>query len=125
MRRIFAGGLAAVAATMLSGLTASASYFCEDEPPVTIVTPAGHHVTVNNFLTTERAYAHLLKRVAVTGYAEPAGEGRSLLHIYVFLPKGGASHVHVTSRTQRFETQTERDGVWGEIIELEMTVPLG
>ena len=98
--------------------------WCETDPPVSVVTAGGHHVTVNNFLGTTRANRHLLERAVVFGYAEPAGEGASTIHVFVVLPKGGSAYVRATSKSGRFDQVTESTGRWGDVIQLELTVPV-
>ena len=100
--------------------------WCDSEPPVTVVTPAGHHVTVNNFLSAPVQDRHLLNGAIVTGYATPAEEdsGESVLHILVWLPHGGAQYVNIKSETARFSQVAEGRGEWGELVELTLTVPI-
>lgn len=121
--------LALVAATMaaLAGPLPALAWvdWCDSEPPVTVVTPAGHRVTVNNFLSAPVQDRHLLKNAVVTGYAT-AGEtsGKSVVHIWVWLPHGGAQYVKITSRTERFDQVAAGRGNWGELVELTLTLPI-
>lgn len=98
--------------------------WCETDPPVHVITPAGHALEINNFLGTTKANSHLLKQAVVFGYAEPAGPGQSLVHVLVYLPHGGSAYVHVRSQTARFDQSSEADGSWGRLLELELYVPV-
>ncbi len=100
------------------------SSFCEDDPPVQVVTPAGHNLTVNNYLIYERQDRRLMKHAQVYATASPAGPGHTLVVIHVLTPPGGHSSIHVNSKTDRFETSTFADGEWGDEIDLQMTLAI-
>jgi hypothetical protein len=100
------------------------SSFCEDDPPVQVVTPAGHNLTVNNYLIYERQDRRLMKHAQVYATASPAGPGHTLVVIHVLTPPGGHSGIHVNSKTDRFETSTFADGEWGDEIDLQMTLAI-
>jgi hypothetical protein len=126
MTRIRGFGLAIAAA--VAGLALGAtpgmawSSFCEDDPPVQVVTPAGHNVTVNNFLIYQRQDRRLMRHATLYGTATPAGPGHTLVVIHVLTPTGGEGGIHVNSKTERFETTTFADGRWGKEIDLYMTL---
>jgi hypothetical protein len=126
MTRIRSWGLAlgAVGAGLALGATPGLAWssFCEDDPPVQVVTPAGHNVTVNNFLTYERQDRHLMRHATLYATASPAGPGHTLVVIHVLTPAGGHSGIHVDSTTDRFEATTFADGGWGTEIDLYMTL---
>ncbi|MEP7106062.1 MAG: hypothetical protein ABI838_09470 [Chloroflexota bacterium] len=96
--------------------------FCESDPPVQVVTPAGHNVTINNWMLIETSNRHLLKQVVVYGTTEPYGPGHTLVTIHIHTPHGGQGKVHVTSRSTRFQQNANADGGWGEEIQLQMVL---
>jgi hypothetical protein len=98
------------------------SSFCEDDPPVQVVTPAGHNVTVNNFLIYERQDRRLMRHATLYATATPAGPGHTLVVIHVLTPEGGHSAIHVNSKTDRFQSRTFADGQWGTEIDLYLTL---
>jgi len=126
MTRIRGCGLAlAVAGAGLAlGATPGMAWssFCEDDPPVQVVTPAGHNVTVNNFLIYQRQDRHLMRHAALYATATPAGPGQTLVVIHVLTPAGGHGGIRVNSKSDRFETSTFADGEWGKEIDLYMTL---
>lgn len=125
MRRI---GMAAFAALAAAFLPASQAFawmdWCDSEPPLTVVTPGGHHVTVNNFLSAPRADRHLLEKAWVYGYAESEQPGESEVHVYVVLPRGGSEFVRVNSKSVHYSAETSANGRWGTVIELDLSVPV-
>lgn len=126
MRRLVMGG--AVSAAIGLGLAATPALawnsWCDNEPPVTVVTPAGHHVTVNNWISVPDQDRHLLQEMIVYGDTEPGAEpGTTVIHIHVLTPEGGSRYVHVTSSTGRFEQVSTADGDWDSEIDIDLTVP--
>ena len=117
--------LGASAALALAGTPALAwNSWCDDEPPVTVVTPAGHHVTINNWISVPIQDRRLLRRMVVYGEAEPgAVAGTTTVHVHVITPGGGSKYVHVTSSAGRFETVSTADGGWASEITLTLTLP--
>ena len=118
----FASTLAFVTALAATPVLAYNSW-CDDEPPVTVVMPSGAHVTINNFLSYEVQDRHLVKQAVLYGTAVAAGDGQALVTIYVKTPPGGHSAIHVTSRTQRFQQQTQNSAGWGSVTELQLLLP--
>ena len=122
-RGMVAATAAALVAT-LAGASPGLAYqsYCESDPPLQVVTPAGHRVTINNWMQIETSNRHLLKQVVVYGTTEPYGPGHTLVHIHIRTPHGGQGKVHVTSRTTRFQQNADADGTWGQEIELLMVL---
>jgi hypothetical protein len=122
------GKLAASGAALVAALAATASpalayqSYCESDPPVQVVTPAGHIVTINNWMAVETSNRHLLRQVVVYGTTEPYGPGHTLVTIHIRTPHGGQGRVHVTSRTARFQQDAIADGGWGQEIQLQMVL---
>lgn len=126
MRKLAIGG--AMGAAVALGLTATPALawnsWCDGEPPVTMVTPAGHHVTVNNWISVPVQDRHLLRRMVVYGDTQPGAEpGTTVVRIHVVTPNGGSRYVHVTSSTDRFRQVSNADGDWNSEITLELIVP--
>lgn len=98
--------------------------WCDEEPPVTVVTPAGHHVTINNWISVPVQNRHLLKHMVVTGEtaAGPA-TGTTTVHIRVRTPEGGSLYVHVKSSSVHYDQASTADGDWGSEIVLTLTLP--
>ncbi|HEX6547465.1 MAG TPA: response regulator transcription factor [Candidatus Dormibacteraeota bacterium] len=126
VRRILvAAALAASAA--VAGVTPTAAYnsWCEDEPPVTVVTPGGQHVTINNWISVPVQDRHLLRKVHVYGEAVPGADpDTTLVTVHVITPRGGSNTVRITSSTQRFDQRDYEEGGWGSEIILKVTIPV-
>lgn len=120
--------LAASSAAVTAALAVTASpalayqVFCESDPPVQVVTPAGHNVTINNWMTVETSDRHLLKQVVVYGTTEPYGPGQTLVTIHIHTPRGGQGQVHVRSRSSRFEQGAVGEGGWDQDIQVQMVL---
>ncbi len=125
MKGLIAATAAAGSMLVTQGATALAwNTWCDDEPPLTVVTPGGSHVTVNNFVSAERSNLQLIHQVSVSGYAEAAGPGQSVVHVFVRTPAGGANSVFVTSRDQRFGVGTQGITGWGDVLRLDLVLPV-
>ena len=125
LRRVMVAiGAAGIAAIVPASQGLAWVDWCDSDPPVHLITPAGHAIEINNFLGSTHKNQRLLKRAIVYGYVEPAGPGHSLVHIVVILPEGGDSHVHVRAQTDRFGQSADTDLEWGEEAELELTVAM-
>jgi len=121
MRRwALALSMAGAALGMSAAPAGAWSSFCEDDPPVQVVTPAGHNVTINNFVLYHVQDRHLMRHVQFYATAYPAGPGHTFVVIHMVTPKGGMGAVRVTSRTQRFQQETVASGGWGEETRLYM-----
>ncbi len=122
-----AAALAGAGAALAGTLPVQAyNTWCEDEPPVTVITPAGHHVTINNFLAYEVQDRRLLRSIVVSGTAEPTGRpGETRVIVHVVTPRGGHAPLRVRSATVRFETEASGQIAWGSDLQLELTLPTG
>lgn len=127
MRRItLAAALSAAAAIGLAAQPALAwNSWCDDEPPVTVVTPNGHRVTINNWISVPIQDRRLLRSMAVSGEAYAGEEtGTSVIVIHVHTPHGGSQYVRVTSSTMRYQEVSTAEGGWDTDVYLVLTVPV-
>ena len=118
-----------VAATLATGLLVAAPagasaniLWCMGDPPVQVVTPGGHYVTVNNYLFGSPVYRHLFRQVTADGYAIPDGALGTLVTVHVRVPEG-LEHLIVVSSQQHYRVTTSGDGRGGEVITLTLDVP--
>lgn len=129
MMRKLPTALAVAASSVLAlGSTPAMAWnsWCDTDPPLTVVTPSGQHVTINNWISVPAEDRAMLRDMVVTGDTEPGDEaGTTIVHIHVSTPDGGARFVHVTSSAGRYQETTEAAGDWGSDIELDLTVPVG
>ena len=115
----------ALAAGLVAAAPSSASaniLWCAGDPPVQVVTPAGHYLVVNNYLYVSPAYLHLARKVTADGYAIPDGALATLVTVHVHVP-AGLSHLVVVSAQQHYRVTTSGDGGGGTEITLTLDVP--
>ena len=127
MRKLtVAGALGAAVALGLAAQPALAwNSWCDTEPPVTVLTPDGHRVTVNNWISVPVQDLHLLRSMEVSGAAYPgAEEGTSLVVIHVHTPRGGSQYVQITSSASRYQEVSSTRAGWGTDVYLFLTVPV-
>ena len=113
------GGLLAGVMLMATSVAASANLvWCMSDPPVQVVTPGGHSLTVNNQVYLSAAARHLLNNVTDTASAAADGRGGTLVTVHVFVP--GAAHV--VSSVNRYGISTAKDG--STVVTLTLDVPI-
>ena len=125
MRRFrVALGMAVAAIAALSAVPALAwDSYCDTEPPVTLVTPNGNHVTINNFLSYSTSDRSLVHDVDVSATAAPAGDSLALVTITVETPSGGHRPLLVTSTSGRYDTSVSGLAPWGDSTTLYLVIP--
>ena len=125
MKRLLLGAAVAAAIAGAGARPALAwDDWCQDEPPVTVVTPAGHHVTINNYLAAPVQYRHDLQRATLTGTATTAGPGETLVTIRVHFPTHADSQVRVTSFSHVYQTSMTKDGNLYQDFVVKLTLPV-
>jgi hypothetical protein len=113
------GGLLAGVMLMATSVAASANVaWCMSDPPVQVVTPGGHSLTVNNQVYLSAAALHLMNDVTDTASAAADGRGGTLVTVHVFVP--GAAHV--VSSIYRYGVSAARDGT--NVVTLTLDVPI-
>jgi hypothetical protein len=113
------GGLLAGVMLMATSVAASANLvWCMSDPPVQVVTPGGHTLTVNNQVYLSAAARHLLNNVTDTASAAADGRGGTLVTVHVFVP--GAAHV--VSSVNRYGISAAKDG--SSVVTLTLDVPI-
>ena len=117
---------AAIAAGLMAAApgTASANItWCAGDPPVQVVTPGGHNLTVNNYLYVSPPYLHLARQVTADGYTVPDGALGTLVVVHIHVPQALA-HLYVVSSEQHYQVTTSTDGNGGSVLTLTLDVPL-
>jgi len=113
------GGLLAGVMLMATSVAASANFvWCMSDPPVQVVTPGGHALTVNNQVYLSAAARHLMNNVTDTASAAADGHGGTLVTVHVFVP--GAAHV--VSSVYRYGLSAANDG--SGVVTLTLDVPI-
>ncbi len=118
---------AAVVATAFSfGGAAPASamvLWCESDPPIQVVTPAGTNLTVNNMIYVPRYDMHLATHFPVSAAAAADGHGGTLITVHVQVA-WGVSLAHVVSSENRYQVASPGDGTGGTVVTTYLDVPI-
>jgi hypothetical protein len=125
MRRRVVVSASAVSLLMVAAGQVAASanmVWCVSDPPIQVVTPGGHNLTVNNTVYLPPSSQHLKGLISEDASAIPDGHGGSLVVVHVFIP-GGVSNGHVVSAENRFQISSEGSGSGGTLVTLYLDVP--
>ena len=97
--------------------------FAVSDPPIQVVTPGGHNLSVNNMVYLSPVDRHIAKQITAAASAGADGKGGSLITVHVYIPTGahGASVVSSNYRYRVTESDTTPDG--GTVLTLTLDVP--
>jgi hypothetical protein len=117
-RSVVAAVLLGGALLAASGGAASANIaWCIEDPPVQVVTPGGHTLTVNNMVYLPPSAIHLKGSITDDATAAPDGKGGTLITVHVHVP----ATAHVVSSQYRYRVSDQKDGT--TVITLYLDVP--
>lgn len=123
-RVVLVGALAAGMLVLGGQGAASANVmWCMSDPPIPLVTPGGHNVTVNNMVYISVIDRHLAKLITDDAAVAPDGRGGTLITVHVYIPGAihGAAVVSSNFRYQVHDTRTTPGG--GTVLTLILDVP--
>jgi hypothetical protein len=124
-RAVVVGALAA--GLLVAGGQGAASanvMWCVMDPPIQVVTPGGHNLSVNNMIYLSPIDRHIASRITDDAGAVPDGKGGSLITVHVFIPQG-AHGAHVVSNNFRYRvTDTSGAPGGGTVLILQLDVPI-
>ncbi|HSP08525.1 MAG TPA: hypothetical protein VLU92_02885 [Candidatus Dormibacteraeota bacterium] len=122
-KRLVVGTLAAGVMLVAGQATASANVmWCLSDPPIQLVTPGGHNITVNNMIYMPPVYRHLMSQVSDDASAAPDGHGGTLVTVNVRIPSA-VSQAHVVSSNNRYQVSTEAGAQGGVVVTLHLDLP--
>lgn len=84
--------------------------WCLSDPPIQVVTPGGHNLTVNNLVYLPPSALHLKNQIYDDATAAPDGHGGTLITVRVHVPNGVAAHIE--SSEYRYQVSTQGDGAY-------------
>src|SRR5258707_9268701 len=88
-RAVVVGALAAGLLVLGGQGAASANVmWCLSDPPIQIVTPGGHYLSVNNMIYLSPVDRHLARQITDDATAVPDGRGGTLITVRVHIPAG-------------------------------------
>lgn len=108
-RVILVGALAAGMLVLGAQGAATANVmWCMSDPPITLVTPGGHNITVNNMIYISVVDRHLASLITDDASVAPDGRGGTLVTVHVHVPAAihGAA---VVSNNFRYRVQDIRN----------------
>jgi hypothetical protein len=123
-RAVVVGALAA--GLLVAGGQGAASanvMWCVMDPPIQVVTPGGHNLSVNNMVYLSPVDRHLASRITDDASAISDGKGGTLITVHVVIPQGahGASVVSNNFRYRVTDTSGAPGG--GTVVTLLLDVP--
>lgn len=118
-RSVVGGALAAGAMLLAAQASASANVaWCVSDPPIQVVTPGGHYLTVNNQVYLPPYAMHLKSQIHDAAFATPDSSGGTLITVYVFVPDSA----RVVSSENRWRVTDTGDG--STVVTLHLHVPI-
>ena len=108
------GGQGAVSANVM---------WCVSDPPIALVTPGGHNVTVNNMIYLSPIDRHRASSITDAASTAPDGRGGTLITVHVYIP--AAVHgAFIRSSNYRYQvTDTDSTPTGGTVVTLSLDVP--
>src|SRR6266849_2743703 len=123
LTRIVPAALMAAALLLAGEATASANCeWCVYDPPIQVVTPGGHIVTVNNTIYLPPYERHLASHFTATATAVSNGHGGTHITVRVQIASGITS-AHVVSSVNRFQVTSAGGGAGGTVVTTDLDVP--
>lgn len=96
--------------------------WCVYDPPIQVVTPGGHNLTVNNAIYIPVNERHLASHFSASASAVSNGHGGTLITVNVYVPSAILT-AHVVARENRYQVSSEGGGTGGEVVSLGLDVP--
>lgn len=116
---VVAGVLVAGAMLLAAQVSASANVaWCISDPPIQVVTPGGHYLTINNDVYLPPYAMHLKRSIHDAAFATLDPSGGTLVTVYVFVPE----RAHVVSSANRWQVSDAGDG--SNLVTLYLHVPI-
>ncbi len=111
---LVAGGQGAASANVM---------WCLSDPPIQVVTPGGHTLSVNNMIYLSPVDRHIASRITDDASAISDGKGGTLITVHIVIPQG-AHGAQVVSNNFRYRV-TDSNGApgGGTIVTLQLDVP--
>jgi hypothetical protein len=124
-RRVILVGALAAGMLVLGGQGAATAnvMWCMSDPPILLVTPGGHNITVNNMIYISVVDRHLASQITDDATVAPDGTGGTLVTVHVHVPAAihGASVVSNNFRYRVQDTRNTPEG--GYTLTLTLDVP--
>ena len=123
LNRIVPAAIIAAALLIAGEATASANCeWCVYDPPIQVVTPGGHVLTVNNAIYLPPYERHLASHFTATATAVSNGRGGTHISVHVQIASG-ISSAHIVSSVNRFQVSSVGGGTGGTVVTTDLDVP--
>jgi len=86
------------------GIGSANVMWCLSDPPIQVVTPGGHYLSVNNMIYLSPIDRHIASQITDSATAAPDGRGGTLITVHVNIPRG-AHGASVLSSNYRYEVK--------------------
>ncbi len=123
-RVLVLGALAAGVLVMGGQGVASANVvWCLSDPPIQVVTPGGHYLSVNNMIYLSPVDLHIASQIWADASTATDGKGGTLITVHVYIPEAahGANVVSANYRYEVADSGATRDG--GTVLTMTLDVP--
>lgn len=119
--------LGALAAGLLvvcgQGAATANVMWCLSDPPIQVVTPGGHNLSVNNMIYLSPVDRHIAQQITDDATTAPDGRGGTLITVHVRIP-AGAHGASVESNNYRYKvSRTGATPSGGIVLTLNLDVP--
>jgi hypothetical protein len=125
MRRrnvVFGSLLAAGMLTLGQGAASANMVWCLSDPPLQVVSPGGHTLTVNTTVYVPLHSQLLDSAIVDDAITTPDGSGGTLVTVNVWIP-AGVSTARVVSSVNQYKVSAQASGTGGSIVTLHLDVP--
>jgi phosphatidylserine decarboxylase len=124
-KRVVVLGALAAGLLLLGGQGAASAnvMWCMSDPPIQVVTPGGHNLSVNNMVYLSPLDRHIASQITDGAIAAPDGRGGTLITVHMYIPSSahGANVVSSNYRYDVTDTGGTRNG--GVTLTLTLDVP--
>jgi hypothetical protein len=104
-RVVVLGALASGVLVLCGQAAASANVmWCLSDPPIRVVTPGGHNLSVNNMVYLSPVDRHIASQITDSATVATDGRGGTLITVHVNIPRG-AHGASVVSANYRYEVK--------------------
>ena len=124
-KRAVVVGALTVGLLVLGGQGAASAnvMWCLSDPPIQVVTPGGHYLSVNNMIYLSPVDRHIARQITDDATVAPDGKGGTLITVHVHFPVG-AHGASVESNNYRYRvTKTGGTPSGGVVVTLNLDVP--
>jgi hypothetical protein len=123
-KRVVVLGALAAGLLVLGGQGAASAnvMWCLSDPPIQVVTPGGHNLSVNNMIYLSPVDRHIASQITAGASTGADGKGGTLITVHVNIPSG-AHGASVVSSNYRYRVTKSGATPGGSVLTLTLDVP--